>query len=188
MSKAPKDAAEPYVALLRGINVGGKNMLPMKDLVAMLSDAGCADVRNYIQSGNVVFTARASLANRIPALVTTAIEKRFGFRVPIQVRKGIDLREVLRNNPFLDSGADVDRLHVAFLADEPSKSRVDDLNPKRSPPDAFAVRGREIYLHLPNGVARTKLSNAYFDGKLATISTVRNWRTVLKLAEMAGLA
>ncbi|HZN92159.1 MAG TPA: hypothetical protein VFB81_05620, partial [Myxococcales bacterium] len=84
--------------------------------------------------------------------------------------------------------ADPDTLHVVFLADPPPPAKVAALDPARSPPDEFQVRGREIYLRCPNGFGRTKLSNAYFDSKLGTISTVRNWRTVLTLAEMAGSA
>jgi uncharacterized protein (DUF1697 family) len=92
----------------------------------------------------------------------------------------------VRGNPFLEAGADIGTLHVAILADAPAAAKVKALDPDRSPPDAFAVRGREIYLQCPNGYGRTKLTNAYFDSKLATTSTVRNWRTVLKLVELAG--
>ncbi len=178
--------AEPSVALLRGINVGGRNSMPMKDLVAMFADAGCRDVRSYIQSGNVVFRASPALAVRIPAVLGKAISTRFGLQVPIVVRRAGELRQIARQNPFLRAGADPKVLHVAFLADEPDAARVAALDPNRSPPDEFAVRGSEIYLHCPNGFARTKLTNDYFDSKLATTSTVRNWRTVLTLLALAG--
>jgi uncharacterized protein (DUF1697 family) len=85
------------------------------------------------------------------------------------------------NNPFLAAGAADETLHVLFLADPPSPRRVADLDPDRSPPDAFVVLGQEVYLRLPHGAARTKLTNAYFDARLATTSTGRNWRTVTKL-------
>ena len=172
-----------HVALLRGINVGGKNVLPMKDLCALFQDAGCGDVETYIQSGNVIFGASASLAKRIPGLLTKAIAAGFGFRVPVVVRTAAELRRVVDGNPF--SRADEATLHVAFLADLPSDARVAALDARRSPPDRFAVRGREIYLHLPNGVARTRLTNQYFDTALATTSTVRNWRTVHALFDRA---
>jgi uncharacterized protein (DUF1697 family) len=100
------------------------------------------------------------------------------------VRTADELRAVAQGNPFLDEGADADTLHVAFLADRPRSDRVAALDANRSPGDSFVVRGSEIYLRLPNGVARTKLTNAYFDSKLSTISTARNWRTVLKLLEL----
>jgi uncharacterized protein (DUF1697 family) len=172
---------ETYVALLRGINVGGKNRLPMTDLRERFIEAGCGEVRSYIQSGNVIFTAPPSLAASLPGIITAGIAATFGYRTPVLLRSADQLREVLTTNPFLRAGATEDTLHVMFLADRPSSDRVDILDPDRSPGDAFAVRGQEIYLCLPNCVAETKLSNAYFDTKLGTTSTGRNWRTVAKL-------
>jgi uncharacterized protein (DUF1697 family) len=179
-------AGGAFVALLRGINVGGKNILPMRDLVAIFERAGCMEVRNYVQSGNVVFKAAAKLAARMPALAGTEIERRFGLRVPVVIRTGKEMRAIARGNPLLASGADPESLHVMFLADKPGKKESSSLDPNRSPPDSFILKGREIYLCCPNGVARTKLTNAYFDATLGTTSTGRNWRTVLKLVEMSG--
>jgi uncharacterized protein (DUF1697 family) len=179
-------AMERHVALLRGINLAGKNRLPMKDLAAMFAEAGCGSIATYIQSGNVVFEAPSPLVRRIPALIEKAITERFGIEIPVVTRSAGELRKVVRGNPFLRSGADASTLHVAFLADRPSTAGVKLLDPHRSPPDAFTVRGREIYLHCPNGFGRTKLTNAYFDSKLGTTSTVRNWRTVETLLELAG--
>lgn len=175
-----------YVALLRGINVGGKNKLPMAELVALFEAAGCGAVRTYIQSGNVIFEADPAHAARIPALIVEAVAVRFGYRVPVVLRSAAELAAVAGDNPFLQAGADPARLHVAFLADLPAPARVAGLDGERSPPDAFQVRGREIYLHCPNSMARTRLTNAWFDAQLATVSTVRNWNTVLKLVELAG--
>lgn len=175
-----------HVALLRGVNVGGKNKLPMKDLAAIFRAAECDDVRTYIQSGNVLFSASKALARRVPSAVAEAIEADFGFAVPVVLRTADELRSVAADNPFLQDGADPAALHVAFLAKKPTAAKAASLDPERSPPDEFAVRGKDIYLHCPNGVARTKLTNAYFDAKLGTTSTVRNWRTVLKLIELAG--
>jgi uncharacterized protein (DUF1697 family) len=175
-----------YAALLRGVNVGGKNRLPMKDLAAMFAEAGCTDVVTYIQSGNVVFRATEACAARIPAAIAKVVADCLGFRAPVVTRTAGELRGVLRGNPFLRAGAEAESLHVMFLADRPTPARVAALDSRRSPPDEFEVKGREIYLRLPNGGARTRLTNAYFDSKLATTSTVRNWRTVVKLVEMIG--
>ena len=175
-----------HVALLRGINLGGKNRLPMKDLAAMFTDAGCGSVSTYIQSGNVVFEAPAALARLLPSLIEKSIADRFGYQVPVVTRTGSELRRIVRGNPFLRSGADPGTLHVAFLADAPAAARVKALDAGRSAPDAFAVRGREIFLHCPNGFARTRLTNAYFDSKLGTTSTVRNWNTVVTLLDLTG--
>jgi uncharacterized protein (DUF1697 family) len=176
-----------YVAFLRGVNVGGKNLLPMKDLACMFEDAGCAAVRTYIQSGNVIFSASQAKAERLPGLMATGIADRFGYRTPVLLRRADELGETIRNNPFLQAGAPENFLHVMFLASQPEAGAIAGLDPDRSPPDAYVVRGREIYLQCPNGVGSTKLTNAFFDSKLATVSTGRNWRTVLKLFEMATL-
>ena len=173
-----------YVALLRGINLGGRNILPMTDLLGLFADAGGADARAYIQSGNVVFRAEPAVAARISAVVEKAVAARFGFSVPVVLRTAAELELAAKRNPFVRARADVATLHVAFLADQPSAAQVAALDPHRSPPDEFVVRGREIYLRCPNGLARTKLTNLYFDAKLSTTSTVRNWKTVLKLLAM----
>ena len=174
-----------YVALLRGINVGGRNILPMPELRALAEGAGCRAVRSYIQSGNLVFRAGAGLAPRLPELISGRITERFGFASPVILRSAAEMAAVAGANPFVAAGAEAKTLHVMFLTDEPDPDAVAGLESGRSPPDAFVVRGREVYVCCPNGVARTKLTNAYFDRALATQSTARNWRTVLKLVEMS---
>ena len=173
------------IALLRGINVGGKNRLPMKDLVTMFVDAGCDDVRTYIQSGNVLFRSKPALVEGIPSLVSSAIMSRFGYRVPIITRTATELGEIVRANPFVEVGADAGKLHVVFLADQPDAASAETLDPDRSPGDEFAAIGSDVYLHCPDGFARTRLTNSYFDSRLSTTSTTRNWRTVVKLLELA---
>jgi uncharacterized protein (DUF1697 family) len=172
-----------HVALLRGINVGGKNPLPMKELAAMFEAAGGENVQTYIQSGNVIFDASAG-ASKICDSVSAGIEKRFGYRIPVVLRTAPQMRKIIGGNPFLSAAADGKALHVYFLAHAPAAPAIAALDPARSAPDAFQVLGQEIYLHLPNGMGRSKLTNAYFDAKLATVSTARNWATVLKLAEL----
>jgi uncharacterized protein (DUF1697 family) len=178
--------AEPatHVALLRGINVGGKNMLSMKALAGLCEAEGCSCVRTYIQSGNVLFRAPKARAARLAAALAARIERDHGLTVPVVLRTVSELEQVARSNPFLPRSPAAE-LHVMFLADEPSKTALAGLDLRRSPPDTFVVVGREVYLRLPNGAARTKLSNAWFDGRLATTSTMRNWRTVLELVALA---
>ena len=173
-----------YVALLRGINLGGKNKLPMKELAKFFAEAGCSNVGTYIQSGNIVFSATTRLAAQLPELIITEIGNHFGHRPPIILRTAKQLADVISNNPFLQLGASEETLHVLFLADSPGAREIANLDPNRSPPDTFTVSGQEIYLRLPNGVAKSKLTNDYFDGMLRTISTGRNWRTVKKLFEL----
>ncbi|HEV2123039.1 MAG TPA: DUF1697 domain-containing protein [Chloroflexota bacterium] len=174
-----------YVALLRGINLGGKNKVPMATLSAMFVDLGCTDVETYIQSGNVVYTATNQVAGRVARRIPEMIHEQLGLKVPVITRTVAELREAVENNPFLKEGADEATLHLVFLGDEPTEQQVAVLDPERSPGDRSAVRGREVYLFCPNGLARTKLTNAYFDSQLKTVSTVRNWRTVLALVHMA---
>lgn len=182
-----KQGAPKYAALLRAINVGGKNKLPMKVLAAMFEGAGCRDVVTYIQSGNVVFSAPAAAVKKLPEIISQRIFDDFGFRVPVVVRSHEELAAVVSENPFLLAGEtakDEKPLHVVFLADTPGEEAVRKLDPQRSPPDRFIVRGKEIFLHLPNGMGQSKITNVWMDSKLSTISTARNWATVLKLHEM----
>ena len=157
----------------------------MADLRDIFAGVGCAAVQTYIQSGNVVFEAAQDLAGRAPGIVTQAIRRRFGYETVVVVRSGEELRQVVDSNPF-DTSGDPRFLQVAFLEDTPSAEAVSRLDPQRSPPDAFAVRGRNVYLHYPNGVARSKLTNEYLASRLQTASTMRNWRTVLTLLKMVG--
>jgi uncharacterized protein (DUF1697 family) len=173
-----------HLALLRGINVGGKAILPMKDLAAIFSASGATAIQTYIQSGNVLFDAADPAA--VAALVTSEIAARFAYPGRIVLRSAAELAAAYRANPFAQAGATLETLHIYFLADSPTTTAVQALDPDRSPGDSFTVLGRDIFLHLPNGMARTKLTNAYFDTKLQTTSTARNWKTVAKLVEMMG--
>ena len=173
-----------YVALLRGINLASRNRLPMKTLEKMFKDAGCDGVRSYIQSGNVFFRANRTLAGKLSNQIAAKILQSFGFRIPVILRSAEQMAETVKGNPFVNNEAMAEVLHVMFLANQPSQERIAALDHNRFLPDEFAVRGAEIYLCLPTGVARSKLTNAYFDSKLATVSTSRNWRTVNKLLEM----
>lgn len=174
--------AARYVAFLRGINVGGKHILPMKDLKTIFENASCTDVLTYIQSGNVVFRTNAKNLKTLAARVAAQIHAQFGFSTPMVIRNAVQIQAILDGNPFLQTGADLAMLHVVFLADLPSSCET--LDPQRSPPDEFRVVGQEIYLHTPNGAGNTKLTNAYFDSKLKTVSTGRNWRTVNTILAM----
>jgi uncharacterized protein (DUF1697 family) len=149
--RVSKVAAARHVALLRGINVGGKNMLPMKELVGMFVAAGCRDVTTYIQSGNVVFSADVRVVVGLGSLIAARVEERFGLRIPVALRTAVEMERVIAGNPFLPDEAGEEMVHVCFLADLPSADRVAGLDVGRSSPDAFAVAGREIYMRLVKG-------------------------------------
>ncbi len=184
--ESPEASRDSYVALLRGINVGGRNRLPMDELAHLFERAGCASVRTYIQSGNVVFAAAPSIALGARESVAATVSARMGTGIPIVLRSVGDLARVVGENPFVGESQDPRALHVGFLRGRPLPDRVSSLDPERSPPDEFVVRGREIYLRLPNGVSRTRLTVSYLERVLATPATFRNWRTVVNLLKMAS--
>lgn len=169
-----------YVALLRGVNVGGKNKVPMADLRALAESLGLADVTSFIQSGNLLFT---SGRRPDPGDLEAAIAQRFSIDISVVLRSASELRSVLSNQPF--PGADTSHVHVGFLTDKPPASSIKRLDPGRFEPETFAVRGVEVYMHLPAGMARTKVP-AYLDTNLRIPMTIRNWNTVSKLADLAG--
>jgi uncharacterized protein (DUF1697 family) len=170
------------IALLRGINVGGKHKLPMTDLRRIFADAGAEDVRTYIQSGNVVFTASAAVARTLADRVADAVAEEFGFRPTVVTRTAAVLRKIAAANPF--EVDDPKRVHVGFLRAKPKPTAIKRLDPGRSPGDLFVVKGTEIYLHYPNGMGRSKLTGAYLESTLGVEATMRNWRTVTELLAM----
>jgi uncharacterized protein (DUF1697 family) len=182
-------AKQTYIALLRGINVGGNNKLPMKDLTAIIEKLGGTKVQTYIQSGNAVFQAETALAPKLPELIQKGILKSNKIEVPVIVRSAAELGKIAVAHPHNAAGVEFKALHVGFLAHKPSPAQVASLDPQRSPADIFSVKGSEIYILFGmDGVAKSKLTNQYMDSKLGTTSTLRNWNTVLKLNEMATQA
>jgi uncharacterized protein (DUF1697 family) len=175
-----------FAAFLRGINVGGKNSIPMAELKPALSALGFEDVVTYIQSGNVVFRSPSRAAGDVAADVERQIAQVFGVDVAVLLRTPAQLRKIAADNPFLGKGADLSKLHVVLLDARPGKDAIAKLDPDRSPPDAFSVRGREIYLRLPKGAGRSKLTIDWFERALSVRATARNWKTLGKLIELTS--
>lgn len=157
----------------------------MPVLAGLFEKAGCTAVKTYIQSGNVVFTKAGSI-DGVAEAVERAIVRAAGFESPVVIRSEAELRSLLEEAPFADPGGKKPALHALFLKHEPAAEAVQALDPGRSPGDRFEVRGSHVYLLCPNGLAETKLTNAYFDGKLRTTSTGRNFRTIQRMLEMCG--
>jgi uncharacterized protein (DUF1697 family) len=181
-SKAAGRTGE-WVALLRGVNVGGRHRLSMEALAGYFEEAGCTGVRTVIQSGNVLFRASASVARAAPERVSARIHQEHGHRPPMVVRSAAELAKVAAGNPLLAGGCDEELLHVVFLARKPAAAAVAALDPARSLGDRFVVRGSEVFLYLPRGVSGTKLTVDYLDRTLGTMGTWRNWRSVRRLTE-----
>lgn len=172
-----------YVALLRGVNLGRARQVDMPRLAEILTARGHRDVRTHLRSGNVVLTSPLDEAELADDLAT-AIEAEFGFAVPVVVRTGEEMAAVVRGDPFATVATDPSRYLVTFLPGTPDPARVDAL-PK---PDSgeFLVRGRELYLWLPDGISGTPLASWKWDDLLGRPGTARNWRTVTRLAELSA--
>ena len=171
-----------YVALLRGINVGGNNKVPMADLRAMCSDLGYEGVETYIQSGNVVFAAKTSEVEVVAAMEAGLLAT-FGLTLSVVVRSAAELVDIIGRNPFPNE-ADGSKLHVSCFTAPLDETTVAKLDPAFSPPDVFIIEGREMYLHLPGGMGTSKLA-VHIGQKLGKLGTARNWNTVLRLVEMS---
>ncbi len=170
---------KPWIGLVRGINVGGRNQLPMAGLIAAFEAAGCTDVRTYIQSGNVVF--RPPSAGVVADTILDGIERSHGFRPQLQLFPLQRLTQALETNPFPVD--DPKAVHLFFLTGEaPAGDVLDDL---LADTEDYHMAGSVVYLHAPDGVGRSKFM-ARFESATGCSATARNWRTVTKLADLAG--
>ena len=177
-------SATRYVALLRGINLGKARQVGMPRLTEVLAARGHENVRTHLRSGNVILDSalgEAELASDLSA----AIGEEFGFAVPVVVRTGADMAAVVAGDPFATVATDSSRYLVTFLAEPPDPALVDALPPAEGGGD-YLVRGRELYLWLPDGIQNTPLASWKWDRLLGRPGTARNWNTVVRLAELAG--
>lgn len=169
-----------YVALLRGINVGGRTKVAMDDLRRLFTELGHGNVTTYIQSGNVLFDAVGRAAG-IAAGIEARIAAELGLSVTVILRSATDLERVAAANPFVGQVPDESKLHVTFLARRPTAT----VERPAGVADEMVVAGREVYLHCPGGYGRTKLDNAFFERRLGVPATTRTWRTVGKLQALS---
>ena len=168
-----------YVGLLRGVNVGGKSKLPMADLRRVAQGCGFEDVRTYVQSGNVVFRAGGA-ASAVARKLRSAIATETSVDPAIAIRTAAQLAKVVDQCPFDDTA----NVHVTFLV-EGAKGAASNVDQDQFAPERYEVRGKEVYLYLPNGLGRSKLAAALSKGATAADGTTRNWRTVNAVLEMA---
>ncbi|MBX3268050.1 MAG: DUF1697 domain-containing protein [Acidobacteria bacterium] len=181
-----------YIALLRGINVGGNTMIKMQELRAMFEALHFGNVASYINSGNLAFdsvssphvskgsTPESALSNQIES----AMQNTFGKSIPVTVREQRHIQTVLESNPFAGQFESHKEMHVLFLKEEMPADKQQQLLANQTNDERFAVLGREIYCHLKLGVANSLLGKGFIEKKLNLAVTARNWRTVQKLSEL----
>lgn len=175
-----------FVSLFRGINVGGKRIVPMKELKELYESLGFKDVVTYIQSGNVV----CSSDDTDMALVSQRIEEsfvaKFGFHSNVIVRTTAELQAIIECNPFQGQPTqEANRQLVLFLALQPASTALEGIHQAYSGPEELYLIGRELYIYYPNGVGRSKLTLTLLEKKLKTAGTGRNWNTVLQLHKLS---
>jgi len=173
-----------YVALLRGINVGGKNILPMKRLVAVLEGIGLKKVQTYIQSGNVVFQTRTNSSKKLSGDIGAAIGKSHGFVPPVLVLSIQEFRNAVVSNPFPDGENEPKSLHLFFMESSPVSPDLARLASLQSESERFQLDGTVFYLHAPEGIGRSKLA-ANVEKALGVTGTGRNWRSVKAILSLA---
>jgi uncharacterized protein (DUF1697 family) len=169
--------------LLRGINIGGRNALPMKELIALLKDLGCRNVRTYIQSGNVVLQAGKN-ASSLPKQVSAIVKEHRDFAPHVLLLEMQEFERAIAANPFPDAESDPKGLHFGFLDSVPSKPDLMKLEALKTKSERFQLIDKVFYLHAPDGVGRSKLA-ANSEKILSSSMTDRNWRTVSKLRDLA---
>lgn len=171
-----------YVALLRGINVSGKNLLPMEELRNLMEVLGAESVRTYIQSGNVIFCSVESEEEWEQKIAKEILEK-YGYEVPVMVRDKEYLTQVYKENVFLKRGEDEKNLHITFLRNSADEGAHDRMTGKFQDDD-YDFGNRCVYIYCKYGYGKTKLNNTYLENKLQTVATTRNWNTLRTLLAM----
>jgi uncharacterized protein (DUF1697 family) len=174
-----------FIALFRGINVGGTGIVPMKDLVEILESLDLREVRTYIQSGNAVFRSVEENSSRISIRIRAAIGERFGFEPQVLVLESGELEEALLSNPFPEAQSQPKTLHLSFLASVPEKPDLEVMENLKKDSERFALKGSVFYLHAPEGIGRSKLA-ANIEKLLGVPATSRNWRTVSNIMALAS--
>lgn len=173
-----------WAVLLRGINVGGHNRVPMADLREALTAAGFDGVATYIASGNVVLRSESCEQGRMAGIIAD----RFGLDIGVMVRSADQVRAAAEANPFPEAVDEPKYLYCCFTAEPVDDGALADFDHDRFAPDRLAVAGGEVYAHYADGMGRSRLTTAVIDAAVGTSVTARNWNTVLKLVEMVDEA
>jgi len=175
-----------YIAILRGINVGGKRKILMADLKLMFSKMGFENVTSYIQSGNILFqTSERISTTTVESRIENEILNNFGFEVPVILISDAALKKAISNNPYYKaSNTDIERLHLTFLKQEPTSERLKTLQEINMETDNFQIIDNTIFVYCSGKYSDSKFSNKFFENKLKVTTTTRNWKTILKLNDL----
>jgi uncharacterized protein (DUF1697 family) len=180
-----------YIALLRGINVGGRNSLPMKELATLLEGLGLTSVTTYLASGNVIFQSdtidvdRLTGADSLTGAISAAIGRSHGFTPQLLIRSRQQLKEAIAANPFPEAESQPRTLHLFFLEAPPAEPDLASLQAIKADTERFKLVDAVFYLHAPDGIGRSKLA-ARAEKLLGVPATARNWRTVSKVMALAN--
>ena len=174
---------ETWIALFRGINVGGKNVLPMKELVRELENLNLKNVRTYIQSGNAIFQSPKKSIATLADKIGKNIEKNHGFKPQVLILSAKQLEHAIASNPFPEAESEPRTLHLNFLASLPVAPDIESLNNVKTPSERFHLIGNILFTHAPDGIGRSKLA-ASIEKYLGVSATSRNWRTIQNISKM----
>ncbi|NQD70565.1 DUF1697 domain-containing protein [Sphingobacterium shayense] len=177
------DKSITYIILLRAVNVSGKNIIKMADLKAVLINAGFTNVLTYIQSGNIILDAFAS-SEEVQHKIQHLLKESFELDIKVFVRNNEQLQSIVQNIPSRQP-IEPNKLYITFIDKTPSKNAIDTLSKIDFAPEWFFLDNSTLYFYLPNGAAKTKLSNSFFERKLQVNATGRNLNTVKKLIELS---
>jgi uncharacterized protein (DUF1697 family) len=187
MLHAPFHLMPTFIALLRGINVSGHRIIKMATLKESCEAMGCTRVRTYLNSGNVIFDAKKGTARQHAEAMEKCILKDFGHEVTVMVKTPAELSRLITANPFAKhAGAEGKFLHGMLLSEKPKVSSLEDLKLPATPGEEVRLIGDVLYLFLPQGAGKTKLSNALLERKLGVSGTARNWNTIMALEKLAS--
>jgi uncharacterized protein (DUF1697 family) len=174
-----------FIALFRGINIGGHNILPMKELVTLLQELDLHNITTYIQSGNVIFQSKAHLTAKLAGHISSEIQKRYGFEPKILLLEKKDLVRAVQGNPFPEAASKPETLCAIFLFTAPSQPDLGKMAEIKIKSERFALVGKVFYLHAPDGFGRSKLA-ANVERLLGVETTGRNWKTLCRLLSIVN--
>ncbi|WP_304158084.1 DUF1697 domain-containing protein [Mesonia mobilis] len=175
--------SQKYVALLRGINVGGKRKLKMADLRESVLKIGFTQVSTYIQSGNLFFTAEEKNATILEEKLAQHLLEEYTYDIPVIIRTSEEIEKVIAQNPFPEA-EDFKQLHLIFLKEKPLETSIKYFEELEFPSEEFKIEAQHLYVNYTDGVRNSKLSTTLIEKKLNTKATARNWKTLLKIESL----